>query len=177
MGDILGCNVRRHCKHHNVNNVTTSSLIYSSQKHLQHKVNAVNTMLMNRSKNHGLGYIDNSHIQVHLLAQDEFHLNEIGKSSLAINFAKFINRYILWCEEACNDSDNCLSNAFKENCTDLMENKPPSSGNVQEKNSLDSYHKVRLRNVNKIITCNININSLPAKFEQAKEVILKYVYN
>ena len=70
-----------------------------------------------------------------------------------------------------------MSNAFKENCTDLMENKPSSSGNVQEKNSLDSYHKVRLRNVNKIITCNININSLPAKFEQAKEVILKYVYN
>ena len=91
----MGCNVRRHCKHHNVNNVTTSSLIYSSQKHLQHKVNAVNTMLMNRSKNHRLGYIDNSHIQVDLLAQDEFHLNEIGKSSLAINFAKFINRYIL----------------------------------------------------------------------------------
>ena len=60
-----------------------------------------------------------------------------------------------------------------------MENKAARSGNVQEKNSLDSYHKVRLRNVKceKIITCNTNINSLPAKFEEAKEVIIKNIYN
>ena len=88
-------NIGRYCKEHNVNNVTISSLICRSQKHLQHRVNAVNTMLMNRCKNYGLGYIDNSNIEVGFLAQDRLHLNEIGKSCLANNFINFINRYIL----------------------------------------------------------------------------------
>ena len=88
-------NIGRYCKEHNVNNVTISSLICRSQKHLQHRVNAVNTMLMNRCKNYGLGYIDNSNIEVGFLAQDGLHLNEIGKSCLANNFINYINRYIL----------------------------------------------------------------------------------
>ena len=87
-------NTGRYFKEH-VKNVTISSLICRSQKHLQHRVNAVNTMLMNRCKNYGLGYIDNSNIEVGFLAQDRLHLNEIGKSCLANNFINFINRYIL----------------------------------------------------------------------------------
>ena len=47
-------NIGRYCKEHNVNNVTISSLICRSQKHFQHRVNAVNTMLMNGCKNYGL---------------------------------------------------------------------------------------------------------------------------
>ena len=43
-------------------------------------------MLMNRCKSYGLGYIDNSNIEVGYLAQDGLHLNEIGKSYLANNF-------------------------------------------------------------------------------------------
>ena len=37
-------NVGRYCKDHKVNNVTIFSLICGSQKHLQHKVNAVITV-------------------------------------------------------------------------------------------------------------------------------------
>ena len=88
-------NIGRYCKEHNVNNVTISSLICRSQKHLQHRVNAVNTMLMNRCKNYGLGYNDNSNIEVGFLAQDGLHLSKIGKSCLANNFINYINRYIL----------------------------------------------------------------------------------
>ena len=130
---------------------------------------------MNRCKDYGLGYIDNSNIEVGYLAQDGLHQNEIGKSCLANNFINFINRYILWYEEACNDSDNCLSNAAQENYIDPKENKPVNSSNIQEENSLDSFRKLRLRNANKVIIGNININSLPAKFDQVKEVILKNV--
>ena len=43
-------------------------------------MNTVNTMLMNRCKNYGLGYINNSNIEVGFLAQDGLHLNTIGKS-------------------------------------------------------------------------------------------------
>ena len=88
-------NIGRYCKEHNVNNITISSLICRSQKHFQHKVNAVNTMLMNRCKNYGLGYNDNSNIEVGFLAQDGLHLSKIGKSCLANNFINYINRYIL----------------------------------------------------------------------------------
>ena len=89
---------------------------------------------MNRCKNYSLGYTDNSNIEVGFLAQDRLHLNEMGKSCLANNFINFISRYILWFEEACNDSDNCLSNATKENYIDPKEYKPVNSSNIQEKN-------------------------------------------
>ena len=49
------------------------------------------------------------------------------------------------------------------------------TGNIQEENSLDDLHKLRLTNVNKVIIGNRNINSLPANFDQVKEVILKNV--
>ena len=79
-------------------------------------------MLMKRCKNYGVGYIDNSNIEVDFLAQDGLHLNKMGKRCLANNFINFINRYILWYEKACNNSDNCLSNAAQENYIDPKEN-------------------------------------------------------
>ena len=85
----------RYCKEHDVNNVTISSLICRSQKNLQHRVNAVNTMLMNSCKNYGLGYIDNSNTEVGFLVHNVLHINEIGKSCLENSFINFINRYIL----------------------------------------------------------------------------------
>ena len=88
-------NIGRYCKEHNVNNITISSLICRSQKHSPLKVNALNTMLMNRCKSYGLGYTDNSNIKVDSLPQDGLHLNEIGKNFLANKFISFINRYIL----------------------------------------------------------------------------------
>ena len=84
--------VGKYCKEHNVNDAAISSLICRSQFHLQQKINAVNTMLKNRCKLFGLGFIDNS-----------------------------------------------------------------------------------LSNANKVIVGNININSLSAKFDQVKKVILKHV--
>ena len=77
--------IGRYCKEH------ISSLIFRSERHLQHKMNAVNTMLMNRCKNYGLGYFDNSTIKADFLGQDELHLNKIGKSFLAYNFINFMN--------------------------------------------------------------------------------------
>ena len=65
-------NTERYCKEYDVNNVTISSLICRCQKHLQHRVNTVNTMLMNRCKKYCLGYIDNSNIEEGFLAQDGY---------------------------------------------------------------------------------------------------------
>ena len=82
-------NIGSYYKEHNVNNATISSLICRPQKHFQHKVNAVNKMLMNRCKNYDLGYIDNSNIKVVFLVQDRLRLKEKGKSCLANNFYQF----------------------------------------------------------------------------------------
>ena len=64
-----------------------------------------------------------------------------------------------------------MSNTAQENVNVVKES--VTSGNIQEEDSLDDLHKLRLNNVNKVIIGNININSLPAKFDQVKEVILK----
>ena len=68
-----------------------------------------------------------------------------------------------------------MSNAGQENYIDSKEKKPVNSSNIQEETYLDSLRKLRLRNVSKVIIGNIKINSLPAKFYQVKEVILKNV--
>ena len=68
-----------------------------------------------------------------------------------------------------------MSNAAQENYIGPKEYKPVNSSNIQEENSLNSLRKLSLSNVNKVIIGNININSLPAKFDQVKEVILKNV--
>ena len=40
---------------------------------------------------------------------------------------------------------------------------------------LSAIKNLRLRNVNKVIIGNININSLPNKFEQLKELVIKHI--
>ena len=42
-------------------------------------------------------------------------------------------------------------------------------------NFVNSIKDLRLRNVNRVLIGNININSIPNKFSQLKELILKYV--
>ena len=71
-----------------------------------------------------------------------------------------------------------MSDAAQENYTDPKAVKPVNSGNITweislDENSLDE--EWRFRNANKVVVGNISINSLPAKFDQVKEVILKNV--
>ena len=52
-----------------------------------------------------------------------------------------------------------------------------SDGSINDA-SLDPLSEIknlRLRNVNKVIIGNININSLPNKFEQLKELVIKHI--
>ena len=57
-----------------------------------------------------------------------------------------------------------MSNAAQRKYIDPKEKKSVNSSNLR---------KLRLRNVNKVIICNTNINSIPDKSDQVKEVILK----
>ena len=42
-------------------------------------------------------------------------------------------------------------------------------------NSLSKIRKLRLRNVNRLLTGNLNINSTRTKFDQLKDIVLKYI--
>lgn len=64
-------NIGKYCEGYNVNNFTISSLINRPQKHLKHKLDAANTMLMNRRKNCGLVYIDDDNIKEEFVAQNK----------------------------------------------------------------------------------------------------------
>ena len=68
-----------------------------------------------------------------------------------------------------------MSNAAQENYTGPKANNSVNSCNIREENSLDDLRKLRLRNVNKVITGNISINFLPVKSDQVTEVISKNV--
>ena len=42
-------------------------------------------------------------------------------------------------------------------------------------NSLSELIELRLRNVNRVLTGNLNINSIRKKFDQLKDIVLKYI--
>ena len=55
----------------------------------------------------------------------------------------------------------------------LGENTNSESDETECENPTDVLHKIRIKNVNRIVIGSLNINSLPAKFDQLKEVIGK----
>ena len=59
--------------------------------------------------------------------------------------------------------ENKLSDKFDKSIND--EFLDPSS----------EIENLRLRNINKVIIDNININSLPNKFDQLKELVMKHI--
>ena len=48
--------------------------------------------------------------------------------------------------------------------------------NVTSPNLLFEIKKLKIRSPNKIIIGNLNINSLPNKFEQLKDIVMKHIY-
>ena len=68
-----------------------------------------------------------------------------------------------------------MSKAAQENYIDPKESKPLNSNNIEEENSLDSLRKLRLRDVNKVIIGNININSLPV-ISKNFDILYIYIY-
>ena len=47
---------------------------------------------------------------------------------------------------------------------------------IDNSNSTMQLKNIRLKNTNRVIIGNLNINSLPNKFAQLQEIVLKYSY-
>ena len=57
----------------------------------------------------------------------------------------------------------------------ISENSNDSINNIAHLNPLFQIKKLRTKNLERVIVRNLNINSLPKKFEQLKDTVFKYV--
>ena len=116
-------------------------------------------------------------IDLHLW-KDGMHLLESGKIILANNFINSINN-LSWCSAVCKGSsissafasENSISGDLSYKCINQVNIlKHPDSDNVST-----ILKGVRLNNLNRIIIGNLNINSLPGKFEALKCIIAENI--
>ena len=77
----------------------------------------------------------------------------------------------VYSENSCNKKSSSESLATDNELGD----KSDGSINDASLDPLSEIKNLRLRNVNKVIIGNININSLPNKFEQLKELVIKHI--
>ena len=77
----------------------------------------------------------------------------------------------VYSENSCNKKSSSESLATDNELGD----KSDGSINDASLDPLSEIKNLRLRNVNKVIIGNININSLPNKFEQLNELVIKHI--
>ena len=61
------------------------------------------------------------------------------------------------------------------NCDDSFVSCLDKSSNSESNNFVNDIKDLRRKNIDKVLIGNINVNSIPHKFDQLKELILKYV--
>ena len=74
----------------------------------------------------------------------------------------------------CGNKDKLSSDATTR-IRDSLNRSSEMSINDVFPHCITEIKNLRLRNVNKVIIGNLNINSLPNKFDQLREIVLKYV--
>ena len=84
-----------------------------------------------------------------------------------MNFAKFLRTPFF--------TEHLLATASEENKGYLVNQASNKSINKTSPNLLFEIKKLNIRNPNKIIIGNLNINSLPNKFEQLKGIVIQYI--
>ena len=114
------------------------------------------------------------------LCKDGVHLTDEGTNIFAGNIVDYIRHFILkefWNEGACNDKhfEDQYRDIDKGSPENSSENKDSNLKKKQDLNPLSVVKYLRLKNVNKTIIGQININSISSKFNQLKELVLKHV--
>ena len=140
---------------------------------------------------YGLTYIDNRNIRGVHLYQDNPHLLQSGKKILFNNFISYINSNFLIVTSFTNVDINqsILNETYQSPIHSLTKTDSSTmdlsifSCNLSKEHEVLNYvsspdllfeiKKLRIRNPNKIIIGNLNINSLPNKFEQLKDIVMQ----
>ena len=124
----------------------------------------------------GFHFVSNGNILRKHLCKDSAHLTDERTNVFAGNIEDYIRHFILkefWNEVACNDKH--FEDQNKGIDKGSSENKDSDLKNKQDLNPLSVVKNLGLKNGNKIIIGQVNINSILSKFNQLKELVLKHV--
>ena len=137
--------------------IAFSSIINCKDKtNIQKTLKDTNARLKNFSKQQGISFIVNSGIKDFHLGKRKLYLHKKGNSAFAENLLHYINR-ANWsfCPYDLVIVNECLSNSLE---------KAKSGTN-------SSLQTIRKDNLNKLIFANLNINSIPNKFDSLADII------
>ena len=134
------------CRNAGAKNVFISGLVYTTRVSLS-ILERIHETLLSYCDLHNCIYIDNRNIRGKHLYKDGLHLLESGKEILANNFLFYLNRIS-------NVNIEPNSNLWRYQCRDT--NKEGYDSSAKEVLS-----KLRVKQVNKLIIGNLNINSIP----------------
>ena len=169
---------------------------------LNAKINELNDILRDKCNIYGFNFVDNANIGRDHICSDNLHLNHYGLCRLANNFIGMLNylgnnwqrklipnrgKYNF--EEAleCPFSDvtstlsdfpnTCVSDYDTESNIDenLDKSFKTLSYDVEEKGVREKLFDLKIKVKDKLIIGNLNINSLPIKFEQLDFIVNKKI--
>ena len=179
--DIIKIALR--CRSHNIATIFISSTAYSTKVNLQ-LIRNLNGLLYNACTKYGFHFVDNGAVFKCDLWKDCIHLLGTGKFIIANNFIISINYFIRKYDSAhqqfltntnqCGNKDKLSSDAATR-IRDSLNRSSEMSINDVFPHCMTKIKNLRLRNVNKVIIGNLNINSLPNRSDQLREFVLKYV--
>ena len=147
---------------------------------LNGKVKRVDFLLKQICKENWYFFIDNSNIEIRDLWKDDIHLLELGKTKLAENFIYSLNNshwlsprdYFLEAHTHRNIEHTHSQSLNTKNCESISNKSILNTNTSNEANNENNVLKnLRLKNLNKVIICHININSLRNKFELLTEMV------
>ena len=181
MKDIVNpvLNIGKQCLSYRVKEVIISSIFIKKQFKLTRVIRQVNDLLRDEYKRNNFQFISNDNITREVLWRDGLQLNNDGTHIFASNLVDFLNDYIftksIWLTE--NDNTTILKDNYKQDLGSSVEvkqnnsidynNNAVSNGKVIEKDS-DFLPVLRVKNMNRLIIRNLNINSISNKFDQLK---------
>ena len=190
------------CRKFGVKNILISGLVFTTRVSLE-VLEKIHEKLHAFCSSYGLTYIDNRNIRGVHLYQDNPHLLQSGKKILFNNFISYLNSNFLIVTSFTNvdinqsilnetyqkpihsltKTDSSTMDLSISSCDlskehevlNLVNQASNKSINVTSPNLLFEIKKLRIRNPNKIIIGNLNINSLPNKFEQLKDIVMQHI--
>ena len=164
------------CGSHNIATIFISSIAYSTKVNLQ-LIRNLNGLFYKVCTKDGFHFVDNGAVSKCNLWKDGIHLLETGKVIITNNFISSINYFLenmIPPISQCGNKDK-LSSDVTTRIRDSLNRSSEMSINDVFPHCITEIKNLRLRNVNKVIIGNLYINSLPKKFDQLREIVLKYV--
>ena len=182
------------CKSSGVKNVFISAMVKNNRIN-DFIIQEVNRKIYDDCQMEDYSFIINYGIGSNDLLKDSLHLLDRSKKSLA-NFVYNMNSFLSPCRRsnwAGNISLNILGNNFDNDIflkdlfsddltkrgkyeeTHASNSEKSKDKSIEKSSSIMQLKNIRLKDINRVIIGNLNLNSPPIKFAKLQEIVLKYV--